>query len=210
MSHPPPTYQSKLILANLHLLHSGSSRECLLTTAHATSALTSPSGIANAVFNGWVNLAAQLDNSVQMTYCDIRLGDGSSTPFVGVSTSTPVNGGAASNSMPPNNNLLVKKGSGLGGRQNRGRTYVPWCVDEVNVDELGIVNPASVAGIQPLFDAVRAAWATADVELIIGHKTITTPLPPAKPYVSAYTQGPAVVSWRVEGLIASQRRRIGR
>lgn len=210
MANPPPTYEAKLILAELHLLHTASSRECLLTTAHATTALVAPTTIANAVMAGWAHLAPQLDSGVAMQGVSIRLGTGSSTPFVGVSSTAVINGGAASSSQPPNCNLLVKKGSGLAGRKNRGRTYVPWCIDEVNCDELGVVNPASVAGIQPLFDAVKAQWATNDVELIIGQRTITTPLPPAKPYVSAYTQGPAVVNWTVQPVIASQRRRIGR
>jgi hypothetical protein len=211
MAHPPPTYELGLIKSQCSLIHTTSGRTMLLTTDHRTAALTDPVVIANTLIEAIVDMIApQLDNQVQIGPLAVRVGTGTDVPAIGISTGALSNGAAASNSQPPNCNVLVKKGTGFAGRRNRGRMYLPWMIDEVNCDELGNINPASVAGLQPLFDAAVADMLAADVRMVIGNKTISIPLPPAKPFVTGYQFGPDVTTLTVESVIASQRRRLGR
>jgi len=183
----------------------------LLTSAHVEAATPNTQSAANLILEAIQDmLQPQLDSNVTIGPTSVRHGTGTDVPNVAVSNIATVVGAAASSSQPPNCNILVKKGTGLAGRRNRGRWYIPWMVDEVNCDELGVLNPASVVGLQPLFDAALTDMAGLDIKLIIGNKTVSIPMPPAKPFISAYTIGEDVTSLTVEGTIASQLRRIGR
>jgi hypothetical protein len=211
VAHAPPTYANHLILAQTVLQHTGTSRQMLITSAHVEAATPNTLTCANSILEAFLDmLQPQMDNNVTIGPTLVRHGTGTDVPEVAISNIATVTGGAASNSMPANCNILVKKGTGLAGRRNRGRWFIPWMIDQVNCDELGVINPASVVGLQPLFTTGLADFSTADVTIVIGGKTVSIPLPPAKPFISAYFIGEIVTSLTVEGTIASQRRRIGR
>ena len=99
--------------------------------------------------------------------------------------------------LPPSSNcsILVKKTSGLVGKKNRGRMYVPpFNITEADIDPKGIITPAERDAMQFFYDNMLGDLAGADLPMVILHHEAGTPTP--------------VTSLLVEGLLATQRRRM--
>ena len=210
--NPSPTIEIGLGLIVLPLQRSDMSRAAELTFALNVAGVPSAAVAQDAVddfYDAWQSAyAPSIDTQVTILPASIKLGDGSTTPFEAVSASAVVNGGDASLKMPPNVALLIRKNSGLGGRRNHGRTYVPFILQQAGVLENGNLGPGIVAG----FDLVNAAFLSQLVTdgnpMVIAHKTFNVPLPPH--FVTALHTGPLVTSYKTESLIGTQRRRLGR
>lgn len=57
--------------------------------------------------------------------------------------------------LPPNCALLAQKRTGLGGRKNRGRMFVPpFMLNEADVDANGLINPSTLATVQGWFTSL--------------------------------------------------------
>jgi hypothetical protein len=102
-------------------------------------------------------------------------------------------GGNSDPGTSPNVAYLVKKNTGVGGRKNRGRMYVPGCV-ETKVDSAGIVTPTFQATLQGNFTDWQEAAAVANFTMQILHNSVVDPT--------------VVTSLFVESTVATQRRRL--
>lgn len=99
--------------------------------------------------------------------------------------------------LPPSSNcsILVKKTSGIVGKKNRGRMYVPpFNVTEADIDPRGIVTPAERDAMQVFYSNMLDDLAAADLNMVILHHGAGAPTP--------------VTQLLVEGLLATQRRRM--
>lgn len=148
-------------------------------------------------FNGVVD---QLAGPV--IYTALRVVLGQADPEAPVVFEVPVNhGGAAVASMPPNTSYLVKKITGLGGRKNRGRMYLP-CPPENAVDDKGLVledprgdlNVAVAAWVNTTNDELVAEGATVPTPVILHTDELDTPTP--------------IFQFLTDGMVATQRRRL--
>jgi hypothetical protein len=108
--------------------------------------------------------------------------------------STVLSGGSAVDPIPSNGALLVRKSSLLSGRENRGRFYVPWCLEETDVSPLGIIDGTTRSDWQTGMDNFMTELSTNGVPMVILHNGPGSPGP-----VSQLTVAP---------IIGTQRRRL--
>ena len=87
---------------------------------------------------------------------------------------------------------LVVKGSGLTGRKNRGRMFIPGVLPEDGVDEAGTVSTTLRNELQAVFSKLYITVCNA--QMVILHEDESTPTP--------------VTQLLVSGLAATQRRRM--
>lgn len=97
------------------------------------------------------------------TFLGIRFleGQASGPPVVWEGTQAPVVGTNAGPALPPNCAFLVRKRTGLAGRQHRGRMYLPAClgVGEDSVPSTGVMLEAQRVVLQ---GRVNTGFATGD------------------------------------------------
>jgi hypothetical protein len=106
-----------------------------------------------------------------------------------------VGGSDLSDQAPPNVAYLVRKGTALGGRKNRGRMYLPG-VDEGEVLQGGTIQPGKLAGVEAAVDAFMAAMIADGHTLVVLHNGPEIPT--------------EITSLTVDGTVATQRRRLRR
>lgn len=107
----------------------------------------------------------------------------------------PETGTAGGNPLPSNCALLVKKNTGLGGRRNRGRFFVPlFGLTDANVDPLGNINTLTATQV------IYSAW----YDALQANST----LPPVALLHSDGGPATAITSFTVDGRIATQRTRM--
>jgi hypothetical protein len=98
---------------------------------------------------------------------------------------------------PPNTALLLKKLSGLRGRANRGRMYLPGVLDRETIRADGSISGVDLGNYQDHVTnwQTTTSGATGVTDLVILHADgVTTPTP--------------VVFVQVESIVATQRRRL--
>ncbi len=210
--HPAPTIANHLALVTQRLLNSGSSRPAELTFAFGNDAGASPLTFINhfqTAFN--TRFQPEFSTSVTIEKPFVTIGDGTNVPAQAIATGAAV-AGTYANAMPPSQvAVLVKKGSGLGGRKNRGRTYFPWFIAESDVDNVGHITGGVVTTLQALMTGfIGDMGATYGTPMVISNKTLAIDIVTGKPYVTAITRGPLVTSYTVEDIVATQRRRLSR
>jgi hypothetical protein len=106
-------------------------------------------------------------------------------------------GTAVGETPPPNVTLLVRKGTALGGRKNRGRIFAPAAlISESQIDKTGVVDPTYQGIVQDYWDNFLEAMGASDVPMVLLHSTPGLPTP-----VSSVT---------LENMVATQRRRLRR
>lgn len=117
--------------------------------------------------------------------------------------------GTFSGETPPVNcSVLVKKASNRGGRRGRGRMFLPWFIGEGDVEDTGALDPIAQGNLQVVADAFLAALpvGTFSTPMYLlhseSHPDTTNPTPPGSPN--------EVTGLFVDGIIGSQRRRLGR
>lgn len=151
----------------------------------------------------WGPFQKQLSTSVSLLGVQVKLGDDSSSPplafipFVGSGTNT-------SSKLPQNCALLVKKQSAQGGRQHRGRMFLPGILTEEEVDAVGTISDANFTSLST--DAtvffgnlnIDAPEAGPPMPMVILHNTPPDPAPLPTP----------VTHLTVDRRISTQRRRL--
>lgn len=108
----------------------------------------------------------------------------------------PVNltGELETTSMAPNTAALVRLTTGLVGRANRGRIYVPSVLPETGVYNDGEISPELRADILAAFTDLGLALGVLSASIVVLHSTSSDPTP--------------VSSLSVERFAATQRRRL--
>jgi|ERR1700681_4508308 len=210
--NPPPTIELGLGLIVQGLLRSDMTRAAEVTYALNVAGVPSVAVAQDAVDDFSNNFQATwgtvLDTDVTMLAPTIKLGDGSTTPFEAVSAVPVALGANITAVVTPNVAVLMKKTSGLGGRQNRGRTYMPFALDANVVNENGTIPAVNVASYTSLGMAMLAQLTLDGEPMVIAHRVFNVPLAPH--YVTAIHTGPLVTAYNCESTIATQRRRLGR
>ena len=205
----PPTYQNDLVLATMHCLHSGTPRESLVTFAfNDGSANNSAQQWAEGIHDAWgFVMQDRLTTEAAWTRVTTLKGDGSTTPESGEDGSPVYQGDFAMSAAPPNVAALVQKKTGFGGRANRGRVYLPWSVNEGEVDEIGQLTAVARTALQT---AVNSFYNTPSVGpfMVIANRTYDLPWDNPNRQLTALTIGKPVTSLVVDGLVATQRRRL--
>ena len=105
-------------------------------------------------------------------------------------------GTASGAPLAVNGSLLVKKGTALLGRHNRGRMYIPGILDESGVDARGFINSSDVPSFQTKVDNFRTAYEDGSLVSVIIHANGSTPT--------------TITRLVVESQIGTQRRRMRR
>lgn len=154
-------------------------------------------GELEAIRTAWTtHFDGQTSN--QYTYKGISLKgiDNLGDPWEASSPDTQV-GNNSSAVLPSNCCVLVRKLTGVPGRANRGRMYVPGIVSEGAVDANGVITTLEVEAIQDLFDDWSADVADPFTTGIEGFLV----LHPEDP-------GTLITQFVVDARIATQRRRM--
>jgi hypothetical protein len=105
--------------------------------------------------------------------------------------------GGAGEFPPPNSSLIVKKITGRAGRQYRGRMYWPLLsIVDADVDDTGIVDPTVLGVIAGNIENFKEQLELSPFvdSIVLLHTSNETPTD--------------VVSWGVEALLGTQRRRL--
>lgn len=105
----------------------------------------------------------------------------------------PVSGDYVGTAAPPNVALLLRKDTGLAGRPNRGRMYLPG-IPEAEFNVAGSLVPTFVADANVAAEAFFDKLVADDVPLLLHHRGPNT-----------FT---AVSSLTADGVVATQRRRV--
>ena len=120
-----------------------------------------------------------------------------SGPVVG-EYGTPVTGTASTQPLTVNTAVLINKTTGLGGRRNRGRMFVPPVKpQEAGVDGTGLISSIELSTLQGLWDSFYGQMITTGYTPQLFHQTAPfTPTP--------------VTGFVVQPMVATQRRRMRR
>lgn len=164
---------------------------------------------ADAVFGAFAGAwQGFLTNLASIESATCRFGQDGGDDLIIDSSQAPVPGTNAAPPMPQNCAILVRKNTGLGGRRNRGRVYIPSSSDESVVSATGTITAAQVTAMQSAVDSwltnLETSTGAGDpaVPMVILHRaTVLEPTPPAPT---------PVISLTVDPVIATQRRRLRR
>lgn len=101
--------------------------------------------------------------------------------------------------LPQNTSALVRKSSGFAGRKNRGRMFIPG-IREANVGDNGELSGAEITRLQTLVDSFMSTMlAQASIlDLVILHS------------FGDATEPTVITAMTVDGIVATQRRRLRR
>lgn len=151
--------------------------------------------IADNAKDAWV-AGLQLSQSANTVLSGVRVKAGPSASGPMGEFSYSLTGSAIGTAVPPNVALLVRKVTNQGGRQGRGRMFVPGFT-EPDVSGSGTINSGYLANLQAMADDTYDSL-VADLLLpVLFHDSagpITTPT--------------SIVSFTVDARVATQRRRL--
>lgn len=205
----PPIYASGLILASTRLLNSTTSRAAYVTYACNDGPGASSLTTANAIQDAFADtLSTQIGAQVTIGPTNVLIGNGSAVAAVAQSNIANVAGSNGNLCPPANVSMLIKKQTGLSGRVNRGRMYLPWFGNESIVNEAGIIDSGSVTGAQTRFNAWLARLATDGYDLVIANRTYDVAWNIKPRHLVAVDIGEDVSALTVQALCATQRRRM--
>lgn len=148
---------------------------------------------------------SQMDASVTLAQVRASLGTDSGEDVVGLVSGTSV-GLRIKTTLPPNCAMLVRKTTSRGGRRGRGRFYIPWIIEETEIDEAGTVQSAAVALVQTAMNNFLTALTTGTIPMVVLHNPST----PGTVHPSTPGAPNLVTALVVDSLVATQRRRLGR
>jgi hypothetical protein len=163
---------------------------------------TDPILVADAIRLAWLasgSLNSKMDASVTASEYIVRLGTDGGEDVIGSVTST-TGGGVTQTSTTPNVAALVHKRTARGGRRGRGRMFLPWFLSTSQCDEAGVITPAIVSALQTAAAVFNGELTTRGTPMVVLHNT-------GKTSMGAPDR---VTSMQVSGLVATQRRRLGR
>lgn len=189
-----PTIPSGYAGISVPLSHDGLARKAYITFGvDPDVGLTSANDIANAVLDS-IDTTWQSAISSAVDIGPVVASWNSGGGPVPGESDTALPGLAAVNSVPSNCALLVRKGTILSGRANRGRFYLPWALEESDVDEIGIIDGTTRSDWQTLMNSFLTALTTNGVPMVVLHSGAGTPA--------------GVSSLTVGSVVATQRRRL--
>ena len=176
--------------------------------------------VVNNLDAGWkTHLDAVSDSTYVLVGTMLWLNNGGTDPEVWASTNATAPGTLSGTALPPNNALLVTKLTGLAGRRNRGRLFIPG-VQAAAVSEAGLMSAPTVAGFQT---AVSAWFESIDAPPLLPgdegrymvilhsdstHWEIDDGQPRRVPNGDPIPAPTRITGLRVEPRIATQRRRL--
>lgn len=137
---------------------------------------------------------AGFDSNVTMRDVRMLLGQDGVDPVVGQSRSS-YPGTAVRESTAPALACLIRLNTGLGGRRNRGRKFLPWALNDTSVSEQGAVENSAVTGWNNRMSTFKSEMADVDWFPVILHSTGSTPVPSPTP-VTTMTCSPVVSTQR--------------
>lgn len=149
----------------------------------------------------WPTFVDQFSTAVTLLGCQVRLGDDSASPPVHFQADGR-NGSNTDAKLPQNCALLVKKQTGLGGRQHRGRMFMPGVLSEGEVDAVGQISSASMTSLTGdvvnFLSALESGVGEGPMPMVVLHNQTGTDTPLPTP----------VTSLVVDPRISTQRRRL--
>lgn len=152
-----------------------------------------------SAMTGSGSLQGMVDSQVTFRRVKCSLGiDGAEDVQGDLAISLP--GLAVGASVTPNVALLLHKRTARGGRRGRGRMYLPWAVITSNVDEGGVITPATVTASQTKATQFLSALSVNTVPMVLLHNPGQSSAGPPNP----------VTSLQVDNRVGTQRRRLGR
>ena len=213
MTSPAPTYEAGLLLIDQPLLLTSMSRRAHVT--YAVDDLSSddlPTVCDQLLTIFSAHLLEAMSTLVTAENLTGKLGDGTTVPAIANSSDGPTAGDTDLGNLPsPNVACLLKKTTGLAGKQNRGRMYLPWAFGENGISDTGLLTGDQVTTVQDAASAWLAALAGNNTPLVICNRTHSVnPTPPPAKYVSHYAKGAGVTALTLEAYAATQRRRMPR
>lgn len=156
-----------------------------------------PDFVASGCLDAWMDAYnGRLDSQVTLREVTATIGQDGGDPTIQVAPNTTA-GARSGDSGTVALALLVSKRTGLGGRRNGGRSFLPWMIADTEVNELGIVTGSVVTSMQERADDFFDYLTTVDLPMVILHRTGVTAVPAPT----------LVTSLLVEGVISTQRRR---
>lgn len=159
-----------------------------------------PTDVANAVFDAWEGseIGTQfMATTWRMRQVSVRVNRGNGIE-TGTSTRAAIPGQASSPALPPNVAVLVRKVTGLGSREGRGRMYLPGTQEDI-VNDNGVIIAPHLGNWQPFAQQFNALCAFNNVELHVLHSL---------PQLGGAPAPTPVATLVVQPLVATQRRRI--
>lgn len=148
------------------------------TNMYFTRVATTEQGHVDAVVAFWQAIADQLDNSVSWAVeGDCAQIDDATGNIVGVDSATgaSVVGAETANALPPANQALIHwlTGSFIGGRQLRGRTFIPGlCVDQTG--STGVLQAATRTDILTAAEGLITASSGPGPLRVLSKKNLTS------------------------------------
>lgn len=130
------------------------------------------SDVTDGAYDWWTVQAQELFNeSCTLKRITARSDVGFAERIVGQ------NGGAAGTFAPPQISVLVKMSSGLAGRKNRGRMYLPFLLEDATTDEFGRISNSARDAYQGIVDALPNFCGGPDSSFVILHSDSSDPTP---------------------------------
>lgn len=118
------------------------------------------------------------------------------------SASASIAGGASSAQTPPNTAVLVEKVTTARGPRGRGRVFLAGYIPEAEVNDAGVIDPATVASIQSnvtdFYTNILISGEVEDFVIIQNAEGSSSPLDPP----------PVVTALQVDSVVATQRGRL--
>ena len=184
----PPGYS----LASIEYWLTGYTRPAVTTWGLDTRGdLYDPDTMARGFLDAYeANCRNLVDTNVTVRNAKILIGQDGGEPVIGVSTHAWA-GTSSRASTPPALSVMLKTPTGLGGRRNRGRKYIPWSVAENSVDEMGLIDGASVTALQTGFNAFYNDLKDSDWDPVVLHSTGSSPVPSPTP-ITAFVVDPII------------------
>lgn len=143
-----------------------------------------------------------MSTQAQITGIDITVGqDGAEPVRAFIAAHANLDGSATGEHLPQNCALLVRKNTGLGGRRNRGRCFLPGILAEGQVSAVGIIAGQDMG----TYDSLAQEWldginggANSDATMVLLHSEGISDTPPPS----------VITSLTCDNVISTQRRRL--
>jgi hypothetical protein len=157
-----------------------------------------PAQVAGDIGADWItsNMNDQQVNDVTLSTILVKFGPNDSGNFAEVAVGAQ--GTDSDPGITPNTSVLIKKETNFGGRQGRGRMYMPGLPEHL-VGDGGVLEPAYITSTQAACDAFFAALVADDLVPVLLHSEDS---PPQLPYT--------ITEFVVDNTAATQRRRMRR
>lgn len=153
-----------------------------------------PDTVAEQVYGAFeATILTQLTDDITLTSCLVKFGPNTTGPSAEFAAAAI--GGIGGAGSPSNAAYLVRKNTSLGGRQGRGRMYLPGVAESTTGSD-GAIDPGTRDIIQDEVTTFGNLLVLASIPMVLLHTDATAPTP--------------VTTLVLQGRIATQRRRLRR